>query len=65
MTRIVAADTDTLLEDVIAEAHADRSSPLAERVLALNRALCRGDPWPTAWAGPRVDDVATADDGPV
>jgi CBS domain-containing protein len=63
VTRVTVVDTDTLLEDVLAEARANPGQPLARMVLRLDEALRRGDPWPTDWAGRRIDDVPVADDG--
>lgn len=63
MTRVTVVDTDELLEDVLAEARADPGHPLARMVLRLDEAMRRGDPWPTEWAGRRIDDVPIAGDG--
>jgi hypothetical protein len=63
VTRLTIVDTDQLLDDVLAEARADPDHPLARMVLRFDAAMRHGDPWPTAWAGRRVDDVPVADDG--
>lgn len=57
MTRITIQDTDMLLAQLLDEADAYPDHPLSARVLALDRALRRGDPWPTSWAGRRIENI--------